>query len=213
MLRADRVSYRYESGPWILSDTSIGIRAGEVVGLPGPSGRGKTTLARLLSGYLHPEKGRVGIGGKQLPNGGFHPVQLVFQHPELAMNPRWKAWKILSEPGEPDPWVVDALGICHHWFSRYPHELSGGELQRLALARAMNPRTRFLVADEMTAMLDPNTQALIWNVVLDWAARRGVGILAVTHDRKLLSRVADRVETMFDDAAPHAADKKEREAA
>ncbi|WP_018124071.1 ABC transporter ATP-binding protein [Desulfovibrio oxyclinae] len=213
MLRADNVSFRYETGPWILSDTSIGIRPGEVVGLPGPSGRGKTTLARLLGGYLHPEKGRIGIGGDKLPRRGFHPVQLVFQHPELAMNPRWKAWRILSEAGEPDPQVVEALGICHHWFSRYPHELSGGELQRLALARAMNPATRYIVADEMTAMLDPNTQALIWNVVLDWAQRRNVGILAVSHDRKLLSRVADRVESMFDDMVAFPENEKGREAA
>lgn len=197
MLEARRLSYRYDNGPWLLRHLSFRIRPGEVVGLPGPSGRGKTTLGRLLAGYLAPQEGAVTLDDSPLPTGVRCPVQMLFQHPELAMNPRWKAGDIIAE-GNPDAGeLLDELCISPAWLSRYPHELSGGELQRLAVARAMAPGTRYLVADEMTASLDPNTQALIWGVVLGWARRNDVGILAISHDRALLGRIAHRIDETF----------------
>lgn len=198
MLKADSISFKYDNTPWLFENLDFFIQPGEVVGLPGPSGQGKSTLARILSGYLVPQKGKIAFNGQTLPKTGYCPVQLLFQHPESALNPRWKLGDSIAEAHEPDKATLRLLNIEEHWLSRFPHELSGGELQRLALARAMTPKTRFLIADEMTAMLDPNTQAMVWNAVLNWAKEFNVGILAISHDRHLLRRVADRIDDTFD---------------
>ncbi len=197
MLKAEAISFRYENTPWILKDIDFSVRPGEIVGLPGPSGQGKSTLARNLAGYLKPQQGAVTCDGQPLPQNTFCPVQLLFQHPELTLNPRWKLGDSIIEGHTPDTATLRSLNIEPHWLSRYPHELSGGELQRLALARVMTPRTRFLIADEMTAMLDPNTQALVWEAVLTWARKHNAGVLAISHDPSLLDRVADRIDNTF----------------
>lgn len=197
MLKAETVSFRYDSGPWILDKILLELNPGEVVGLPGPSGQGKSTLAKILAGYLPPGHGRVVCDNSPLPTNVFNPVQLIFQHPELSINPRWKLKDVIAEGHTPDKNILDQLNIDRRWLSRYPHELSGGELQRLALARAMTPHTRYLIADEMTAMLDPNTQALIWDAVLTWAERQNIGILAISHDPHLLHRISDRIDATF----------------
>jgi peptide/nickel transport system ATP-binding protein/Fe3+-transporting ATPase len=197
MLRGDALFFRYETAPWVIKGLNFTVQPGEVVGLPGPSGRGKSTLAKILAGHLTPQQGKVTCDGQPLPRRAFSPVQLIFQHPELTMNPRWKLGDSLNEGWRPDRGTLDRLNIDPAWLSRYPHELSGGELQRLALARVMSPQTRYLLADEMTAMLDPNTQAMVWDAVLDWAKRHGVGVLAISHDRNLLDRIAHRVDETF----------------
>lgn len=201
MLCADALSFRYGQGPWILQRTAIRILPGEVVGLPGPSGRGKSTLARLLCGYLKPEEGIISVDGQPLSTASYCPAQLLFQHPELAMNPRHKIGRIASEAYDCSPDVLRSLGIHPGWLERYPHELSGGELQRIALARAMGGETRYIIADEMTAMLDANTQALIWEVMLAWAKSKEIGMLVISHDQHVLQRVADRIDSRFIDAA------------
>lgn len=197
MLQGDALSFRYEQGPWILQRTDVRIMPGEVVGLPGPSGRGKTTLARLLCGYLQPVEGRVFIDGQPLQQRNYCPAQLLFQHPELAMNPRRKICRTITEAHDCSPAILQSLGIHPRWLQRYPHELSGGELQRIALARVMGEGTRYIVADEMTAMLDANTQALIWEVMLKWVREKEVGVLVISHDLQLLQRVADRIDLRF----------------
>jgi peptide/nickel transport system ATP-binding protein len=205
MLKCDKLFFRYETTPWIIEELDFAVRPGEVVGLPGPSGRGKSTLAKLLAGHLAPQKGSVSCDGQPLPQRAFCPVQLIFQHPELTMNPRWKLGDSLNEGWMPDARTLARLNIEPAWLSRYPHELSGGELQRLALARVMSPHTRYLLADEMTAMLDPNTQAMVWDAVLHWAKLHGVGVLAISHDRNLLGRIAKRIDETFapSDRAEH----------
>ncbi|MBG0789763.1 MAG: ATP-binding cassette domain-containing protein [Desulfovibrionaceae bacterium] len=202
MLKAESVSFCYDNTPWILEGFDFGVGPGEVVGLPGPSGQGKSTLAKVLAGHLAPQQGAVTCDGRPLPEGVFSPVQLIFQHPELTMNPRWKLRDSVAEGHTPDAAAFKRLNIEPAWLSRYPHELSGGELQRLALARVMSPQTRYLIADEMTAMLDPNTQALVWDAVLHWAKANGVGILAISHDRHLLDRIAHRVDESFAPPGP-----------
>lgn len=194
MLSGERLSFRYSpQHPWILQDVSLAIAPGETVGLMAPSGFGKTTLAKILAGYLPPAQGTVSLQGKPLPKTGYCPVQLIFQAPELAVNPRWRIQKTLSEGHPPERSLLDRLGIDPGWLSRYPHELSGGELQRVAVARALNAKTRYLIADEMTAMLDANTQALIWNVVLEYAKTHELGLLVVSHEIHLLKRLCDRL--------------------
>jgi len=202
MLEAKSISFRYANTPWLFKALDFTVRPGEIVGLPGPSGQGKSTLAYILAGYLAPQKGTVACNGTPLPRNGFCPVQLLFQHPEAALNPRWKLGESIAEARTPDTAILSRLNIDEQWLSRYPHELSGGELQRLALARALTPKTRFLIADEMTAMLDPNTQAMVWSAVLDWAKTHDVGIVAISHDQTLLGRVADRIDRTFEVGPP-----------
>ncbi|MBU4475410.1 MAG: ATP-binding cassette domain-containing protein [Proteobacteria bacterium] len=199
MLEASGLAFRYaKSDPWLFRGIDIRIAPGEIVGLPGPSGRGKSTLAKILGGYLRPVEGNVLVNGHHLPDGEFCPVQLLFQHPELAVNPRWKIADILREAGEPDRAMLDVLGVDPTWNHRYPHELSGGELQRVCLARALDRRTRYLLCDEMTSMLDAQTQAGIWKAVLRAVREHGLGLLVISHDHALLSGLCQRTVSLFD---------------
>lgn len=192
MLKAENLSFRYHfHQPWILDDFFLEVAPGAVVGLSGLSGRGKTTIGKVLAGYLQPTQGEVSCDGKPLPSKGYCPVQMIFQNPELAINPRWRISKILAEGQTPSLDLLQALSIHQSWLSRYPHELSGGELQRIAVARSLNSSTRYLIADEITAMLDANTQALIWQVVIQYARAHQVGILVISHETALLRRLCN----------------------
>lgn len=193
LLEAKNIGFRYGKGPWILRGMDITIAPGEVVGLVGPSGCGKTTFGRILAGYALPHEGTVRLNGEPLPLKGYQPVQLVFQHPEKAVNPRWRLGDTLKEGWTPDEELLEALGIEKAWFSRWPNELSGGELQRFCVARALSPQTRFLIADEMTTMLDAITQAQIWHVVLNRARMQNMGILVVSHEWNLIRRLCSRI--------------------
>ena len=193
MLELKNISFRYGGGPWILRDVSLTVADGERVAILGPSGYGKSTLAQVAAGYLRPEAGEVLWNGAPLPQRGYCPVQLIYQHPEQALNPRWKMRRSLDEAGPPEPEVLRAMGIREAWRERWPAELSGGELQRFCVARVMRKETRLLIADEMTTMLDALNQAHIWSFVLDYAARGGMAVMAVTHNRALAERVADRI--------------------
>ena len=193
-LEARNVYFRYgKKGPYVLEDVSLRLEAGERVALLGGSGRGKSTLARLISGYDAPEKGEILLDGAPLPREGVCPVQLVFQHPEQAVDPRWKLKRVLEEGGAAAPEVLEALGIERAWLERYAHELSGGELQRFCLARALGSGPKYLICDEISTMLDAIAQAQIWRAVLAAAEKSGAGVLAVTHDRGLAARIAQRV--------------------
>jgi peptide/nickel transport system ATP-binding protein len=192
-LKAKDLAFRYGKQPWIFKNINVTLEPGEIVGLIGPSGCGKTTFCRVLAGLLTPQIGTVTLNGAPISNKGYHPVQLVFQHPEKAVNPRWKMEKILNEGWQPDAKILDALGIQREWLSRWPNELSGGELQRFCVARALGPQTRFLIADEMTTMLDAITQAQIWHAVLEIAKEREMGILIVSHEAKLMERLCNKV--------------------
>ena len=193
-LEAKNVSFRYrEHSPWILREISLSVEKGERVGLVGTSGYGKSTLLRLMGGYLKPASGEILLDGKPLPQKGVCPVQLIYQHPEKAINPRWKMKKVLEESGMFRREIMEALGIEEEWLSRYPRELSGGELQRFCVARSLFEGTQFLLADEMSTMLDVITQAQIWNLVLKEVEQRQLGLLMVTHNRALADRVCQRV--------------------
>ena len=192
-LEARGVSFRYDRrGPWVLRDISLTVERGERVALFAPSGYGKTTLAMVLAGYLQPTEGQVLLDGAPLPRKGICPVQLICQHPEKAINPRWRLRQVLEESGRMREDVLDAFGIERAWLDRFPRELSGGELQRFCVARALMSGAEFLICDEISTMLDVITQAQIWEVVLAEAARRNMGLIAVTHNRHLAERIRTR---------------------
>ncbi|WP_424769191.1 ABC transporter ATP-binding protein [Paenibacillus sp. sgz302251] len=192
LLEARGLSWRYSEGQWLFKDFSLTIRPGEIVGLIGPSGCGKTSLGRLLAGYAKPVEGEVLVQGRKSADGGYDPVQMIFQHPERAVNPRWRIGRTLMEGWSPDVEILDSLGIRREWLTRYPNELSGGELQRCCIARALGPQTRFLIADEMTTMLDAVTQAQIWHALLEVVHNRQLGMLVISHDYPLVKKICSR---------------------
>ena len=193
MLEVKNVGFRYGGGPWVLKDVSLKVADGERIAILGPSGYGKSTLAKLMAGYERPAEGTVLWNGAPLPRRGYCPVQLIYQHPERALNPRWKMRQSLFEAGALDEGVLREMGIRPLWYDRWPIELSGGELQRFCVARVMRSETRVLIADEMTTMLDALSQAHIWRFVLHYAERHGMAVVAITHNRALAERVADRI--------------------
>ena len=195
-LEARDITFRYPrrgSGP-VLEGVSLTLAPGERLGLFAPSGRGKTTLCKLLAGYERPGRGEVLLDGLPLPRyRGPCPVQLIGQHPETMLDPLLPLGRSLEEAGPADPRLLDELHIQPGWLTRYPGELSGGELQRFCIARALGPATRYLLCDEITAMLDLITQAQIWEFLLREGERRGLGLLIVSHNRPLLQRLCTRV--------------------
>lgn len=198
-LQADHLTFTYRGrhGVPVLQDIRLTLHAGERVGLKAPSGRGKTTLCRLLAGYEKPQSGRVLLDGKPVYGWkGVCPVQMVWQHPETVVDPLLRLGVTLGESGPVDKRLVEALHIQPGWLERFPAELSGGELQRFCLARALHPATRFLLCDEISAMLDLVTQAQIWQFLLEEAKRRDLGLLIVSHSDSLLERVCTRIETL-----------------
>lgn len=189
-LEANNISFRYEEkNGWVLKDVNIRVAAGDSVALVGPSGCGKSTLAKILSGYLKPDSGEVLLDGKPLQEKGFCPVQMIHQHPELSVNPRHKMDRILHEAWTPNAALLKEMGIEKQWLSRWPGELSGGELQRFCIARVLGPDTKFLICDEISTMLDVITQAQIWQIVLDVAAKNHLGLVVITHNKALARRV------------------------
>lgn len=193
-LSAENISFRYtDKSSWILKDVNLKIETGERVGIVGPSGYGKSTLAKILAGYNRADSGQVLLDGKPLQAKGFCPVQMIYQHPELAVNPRWKMEKTLNECWNPDEKILERFGIEKDWLTRWPRELSGGELQRFCIVRLLSPETKFLICDEITTMLDVISQAQIWNVLLQMAKERNYGMLIVTHNMDLAKRVCTRI--------------------
>ena len=121
-LEAAHVSFRYgRKGPWILEDLSLAVESGQHLGLFAPSGYGKSTLARLLAGYLAPQKGKILLDGAALPKKGVCPVQLICQHPEKAINPRWRLKQVLEESGKLRPDVLASFGIETAWLDHFGH--------------------------------------------------------------------------------------------
>ena len=191
------LSFQYKrKSPCLFRNLDITISPGETVGLTGPSGSGKSTLAQIMGGFIKPLSGTLLFNDEPLPARGFSPVQYIYQHPQLAVNPRWNGRKILSEAFEPSDQILEMLEISLDWLDRYPHELSGGELQRLVVARALGTATKCILADEISAMLDPLTQALIWRTLMNYKEKQGLSILVISHDSHLMNKVCDRVVSL-----------------
>ena len=192
-LSAENLGFRYGDGSPILSGFNFTLISQERVGLMAPSGFGKTTLCKLLAGYLVPQEGRILLDGVPLSQyKGPCPVQMIWQHPELVVDPRMPLGRTLAEGGKLDARILTGLGIQPSWLIRYPRELSGGELQRFCIARALGSQTRFLLADEISTMLDLITQAQIWNFLLAETAARNIGLLVVSHSPSLLDQICTR---------------------
>ena len=189
--------YRGKNRKRVLESVDLTVAHGERLGLAGPSGRGKTTLCKLLSGFEAPDGGTVLVDGKPLRDyRGICPVQMIWQHPETAVDPLMKLGDTLREGGPVEEELLEALHIQHAWLERYPAELSGGELQRFCIARALRPGVKYLLCDEVTAMLDLITQAQIWTFLLEQAEQRALGLVIVSHNTPLLERLCTRIHDL-----------------
>jgi peptide/nickel transport system ATP-binding protein len=210
-LQACGIIAGYRRGTPVLDEVDLAVEPGTVVGLAGPSGCGKSTFARVLALLLAPWAGTVEIDGARAQGVRYRAprelrtaVGLVFQNPRLATDPRLTLREIVAEPllatgrGR-DPAREEDLhaqvGLTRELLGRRPHEVSDGQLQRACLARALILEPRYVVCDEMTAMLDASTTAALVGVVAERASA-GTGVLAVSHDEELLAVWADRVQRL-----------------
>ena len=197
-LTGRNISFKYSSASrQILKDVDITIDNKKVLGLFGDSGSGKSSLCKILAGHIKKYDGEVRLDGAEIPK-GFDPVQLIYQHPEKVMNPKWKMHEVLGESWDVPDDLLDDFGIQKSWLNRWPTELSGGELQRFSVLRALNPNTKFLIADEMTTMLDAITQVQIFESVLRIVRQRSMGLLVVSHDKDLMDIICDEVVYLDD---------------
>ena len=193
MLEVQDITFSYQkNGNQILEHVNLSVGPEERLGILAPSGYGKTTLLKIISGYISPDAGRILVDGEPLPQKGYCPVQMIFQHPEQAVNPRLRMREVLKEGDGISKELIEGLGIEEDWKNRFPQELSGGELQRFCIARALGKGTKYLLCDEITTMLDFITQGQIWNFLIEATKRRGIGMVIVSHSQPLLDHVCTR---------------------
>lgn len=192
MLNIDKLSIT-QGGKQLWDDVSFTLNPGERLGISAPSGFGKTTLGRVIAQWQAPTSGHVLVDGVSPAKTGYCPIQLVPQHPELSFNPYRTTGDSLHDAWKPDAQWLERMVVNPKWLKRRPDELSGGELARIALLRALDPRTRYLITDEVTAQLDAHIQAQIWKVLLEETERRPLGLIIFSHNKALLERVCSRI--------------------
>ncbi len=199
-----------------VDNVDITVYDGETVALVGESGSGKSTLGRILLMLIKPDEGKVIFDGVDLTKLRGRELrrfrtkmQLIPQNPEEALDPRWRIYDSIAEPirihkladsrNEEEELILElirAVGLKEEHLNRYPHELSGGELQRAVIARALTLNPKFIVCDEPTSMLDISTQASIVRLLMEFQKRLGISYLFITHDLELAEVIADRILVM-----------------
>jgi oligopeptide/dipeptide ABC transporter ATP-binding protein len=195
---------------------SLSVRSGEILGLVGESGSGKSTLGRIMCGLYPPDRGRVLFEGADLAGLDKRQrralslkIQFMFQDPASSLHPRLKAAEALSESlivhrlgdrrqrRERVERLLSEVGLSPKLIDRYPHQFSGGQRQRLCLARALSLDPELLIADEPASALDVSIQAQIINLLLDLKASRGLTMVLISHDLAMVSLMADRLAVMY----------------
>ncbi|WP_328346884.1 ATP-binding cassette domain-containing protein [Streptomyces violaceus] len=217
MLELRAITAGYDRKAPVVRGASLTVTPGEAVGLLGPSGCGKSTLARVAALLHRPDSGALLLDGEAVrrwrhraPRAQRTAFGVVFQQPRLSADPRLRLTDLIAEPlraggrreevRERVAELAAAVGLTPDLLGRRPHEVSDGQLQRACLARALVLRPRWLICDEMTAMLDASTTAALVAAVEDYRAAAGAGLLAVSHDQVLLDRWCDRT-LHWDDVA------------
>lgn len=189
------------------------VRRGETLGLVGESGCGKSTLARMAARLLTPSSGDVLLEGQsiltpapELAHALIGRIQMIFQDPFSSLNPRMRVGDSVGEPlrGVSDverreriAKMLELVGLDPAQATRYPHEFSGGQRQRLAIARALIPHPDFVVCDEAVSALDASVQAQVLNLLHDAQDRFGLTYLFISHDLAVVGHMSDRVAVMY----------------
>ena len=185
-----------QGGHRLWSDLCFSLSDNERLGISAPSGFGKTTLGRILAQWQLPSQGTILFEGKPLAHRGYCPIQLVPQHPEKSFNPYRSVGNSLYDAWKPDAQWLAQLSIKPEWLERRPSELSGGELARIALLRALDPRTKILIADEVTAQLDAHLQKEVWQLLIKLSQERPLAMIIFSHNKALLKKVCTSVWTV-----------------
>jgi peptide/nickel transport system ATP-binding protein len=204
-----------------VQDVSLAVHAGETLGIVGESGCGKSTLARLLVGLDRPTQGELRLHGQPIATARGRAlrgaalrdlrrrVQLVFQDPTSSLNPRKTVGQILAAPlrhlaGLPPParkarvaTLMEQVRLRPEFVGRYPHEFSGGQAQRIGIARALAAASEVIVLDEPVSALDVSVQAQILNLLDDLKAELGLTYVFISHDLAVVRQLADRVAVMY----------------
>lgn len=198
-----------------VNDVSLTLNKGEILGLVGESGSGKTTLARLILNLTRATQGSVTIDGIDMSRASAAEVKLlrqriavVFQDPASNLNPRETVMSSIMRPmilhGTPKKEAREkarealrSVKMDEHYLNSYPHQLSGGQLQRIAIARALAIDPEIMILDEPTSALDVSVQAQILNLLLDLQEQRQLTYLVITHDLNVIRYISDRVAVMY----------------
>jgi len=200
-----------------VNDVSFFVKKGEVLGVVGESGCGKSTVARTIMGLYPPNSGEIYYDGKRIDNLTHEQMlpfrkkmQMIFQDPYASLNPRKTVQQTLEEPlrfhhpefsnGEIKDkieLVMEQVGVDHAWIKRYPHEFSGGQRQRISIARGLILDPEFIVADEPVSALDVSIQAQILNLLMKAGRERNLTYLFITHDLSVVRHISTRVAVMY----------------
>ncbi len=216
ILQLNNISYSYQqkgkTALKALVGASLSVAPGECVGIVGQSGCGKTTLANIALGLLRPNEGSVCFAGKCMQtardwHGAYSQLQAVFQNPAESFDPRKTLGYSVAEPlrnagsskneaRRKAQQLMGECGLSAELYDRFPHEVSGGQCQRAAIARALAPRPKLLVCDEATSALDVTAQQRIVELLRAQQQQRKMAMLFISHDISLVAALCSRIAVM-----------------
>jgi peptide/nickel transport system ATP-binding protein/oligopeptide transport system ATP-binding protein len=215
ILSVKNLTKRFSNGVLAVNDVSLTVRSGETVGIVGESGCGKSTTAKMILRLLPADQGTVQFAGNDLlKTGGKRlrnlraKLQLVPQNPQTSLNPRMTVAQSIAFNLRAHGWrrgdidarvahLLDRVGVSAAYASRYPHQLSGGQLQRVAIGRALATDPDLVVCDEAVSALDKSIQAQVLNLLADLQREMGVAYLFISHDLAVVEHLSDRVIVMY----------------
>jgi ABC-type oligopeptide transport system ATPase subunit len=199
-----------------VDDVSFAIKQGEILGIVGESGCGKSTIAKLLMTIEKPNAGEIKFIGedihkfnKQQLKQYRQKVQIIFQDPYSSLNPRWNVGKIIAEPlllnsnlttnqtKQEVLKIMQKVGLLPEHYNRYPHQFSGGQRQRIGIARALVLKPQIIICDEPVSALDVSIQAQVLNLLLDLQEELNLTYVFISHDLSVIEHISDRISVMY----------------
>lgn len=189
---------------------SFVMKRGECLGIAGESGSGKSTLARIIMRFVKADTGKIIFNGEDISNYNsskmrnvYEDVQMIFQYPRDSFDSKKKlgssiiennkSWFMSKEDKLKAQRLLEEVGLEVSYVNKYPHQISGGECQRAAIARALNKNPKLLICDEATSALDVTIQQQIVELIKELQKKRGLSVLFISHDMALLSQICDRM--------------------